>query len=220
MNARVFGPPARKFRWIAAVLFFLPMLGPVRLQAQGRPEPLSKDEALEVLKSPVLRPRIAQMAAGLGLNFELTAETESEWRKAGLTDAHLKEIWEAFGTRALSYTRTLNTALVTYAKTYNKGFPATLAELGPPAAGAKPSASRADMIADWLVSGKTGNSYRFTYSPTTPGPDGGYTKYIITARPTQWHEGARNFFTDESAAIRETREDRAATAQDPPIGKR
>src|SRR5258708_15007459 len=42
--------------------------------------------------------------------------------------------------------RTLNTAEVTYASTYNSGFTSTLGQLSTPAAGAQPTASQADLV--------------------------------------------------------------------------
>src|SRR5881296_3049936 len=53
--------------------------------------------------------------------------------------------------------RTVNTAEVTYASTYNSGFTDTLTRLGAPAAGSQPDASAADLV-DPVLSGKTGGT--------------------------------------------------------------
>src|SRR5271157_604511 len=47
---------------------------------------------------------------------------------------------------AVGSLRTLNTAEVTYATTYNTGYSATLGDLGPPAAGANPVATAAGLL--------------------------------------------------------------------------
>ena len=72
--------------------------------------------------------------------------------------------------------------------------------------------------------------YFYTYTPGLPDREGRITTYTITARsishtitgravPKKPNEpgGVRSFFTDESARIRVTHEDRAATAQDLPL---
>ncbi len=51
------------------------------------------------------------------------------------------------------------------------------------------------------------------YTPGPAGADGRVHNYILLARPGNY--GYRNFYTDESGVLRATRENRAATAQDP-----
>lgn len=129
---------------------------------------------------------------------------------------------EASTTSAL---RTVNTAEVTYDNTYNAGYTPTLAELGSPAADAKPDASHADLV-DPVLSGTSGGTatsfhksgYRFVYTPGAADVDGRIRTYTITARPIEYKQsGLRSFFTDQTCVIRQTSEDRPATAKDPPL---
>src|SRR5271155_5770737 len=57
--------------------------------------------------------------------------------------------------------------------------------------------------------------YSLKYTPGRPDPAGRVTAYTLTARAGNF--GYRSFYTDESATVRATTEDRAATVQDPPL---
>jgi hypothetical protein len=57
--------------------------------------------------------------------------------------------------------------------------------------------------------------YAVQYSPGKPDPNGRIAAYTLTARAGNF--GYRSFYTDESATVRATTEDRAATVQDPPL---
>ena len=57
--------------------------------------------------------------------------------------------------------------------------------------------------------------YTLQYAPGKPDPAGRVTAYALTARAGNF--GYRSFYTDESATLRATTEDRAATVQDPPL---
>ncbi len=57
--------------------------------------------------------------------------------------------------------------------------------------------------------------YSVQYTPGKPDPAGRITAYTLTARAGNF--GYRSFYTDESAILRATTEDRAATVQDPPL---
>ena len=118
--------------------------------------------------------------------------------------------------QAVGSTRSLNTAEVFYAKTFKKGFSPTLASLGVPRKGAKPSASKADLLDNSLTSGRR-NHYVFTYTAGALDADGTIKTYTFTARPAKWHQGMWSFFTDETAIIRGTAENRTPTANDPPL---
>jgi hypothetical protein len=113
--------------------------------------------------------------------------------------------------------RIINTAEETYRATYKKGYSPTLKALAPPSNGAPASPAAAGLIDDVLASGrKTG--YTFTYTPGPVNSAGQITTYSVTAVPsdptcTQWGR----HFTDETGIIRQTLENRPATAQDPPI---
>ncbi len=57
--------------------------------------------------------------------------------------------------------------------------------------------------------------YQFQYTPGPVGSDGLVHNYVLLAQPGNY--GYRHFYTDETGALRATRENRSATAQDPPI---
>ena len=66
--------------------------------------------------------------------------------------------------------------------------------------------------------------YRYEYRPGPPienPPEGcrpGAQSFTMSARPLEYGKGGRrSFFLDESGEIRSTVEDRAATAEDPPL---
>lgn len=113
---------------------------------------------------------------------------------------------------AIGSLRTINTAQAAYAVTNpEKGFAPTLIELGPPPGGA-------DLIDPILAAGEK-SGYRFTLEPGMWDSTERLVNYAVNARPIEYgRTGCRNFWTDPSGVIHETYEDRAATAQDPPIG--
>ena len=57
--------------------------------------------------------------------------------------------------------------------------------------------------------------YTLQYTPGRPDADGRVGGYTLTARPGNF--GFLSFYTDETGVFRATREERAATVQDPPI---
>ncbi len=113
--------------------------------------------------------------------------------------------------------RSINTAEITYASTYTKGFSASLEALGPPHANTAPTENAADLIDEWLARGhKLG--YEFSYHPGPPDAGGTISTYALTARPVEFgRSGCRNFFTDQSEVIRSIKEDRSANAHDSPL---
>ncbi len=116
--------------------------------------------------------------------------------------------------------RLINSVVVTYSSQFTIGFPSGLASLGP----GKPSTcSAADLIDAGLATGQW-RGYVFQYTPGKPievphaGCPQGVSSYTLTAIPIRWSKtGSKSFFTDQSAVIRVTTENRIATAQDPPI---
>jgi len=79
------------------------------------------------------------------------------------------------------------------------------------AAGARPSPEHA-FILESLTEPLVRDGYVFRYARTTG------TRYQITASPVEFgRSGGRNFFIDESAIIRVTSDDRAATERDDPL---
>ena len=59
------------------------------------------------------------------------------------------------------------------------------------------------------------NGYYLVYRAGSPGSDGNIHSFILLARPDYY--GYRNFYVDQTGVIRSTRQNRPATAQDPPV---
>lgn len=95
----------------------------------------------------------------------------------------------------------LRSALNAYAGTQRGAYPASLEVLG----------DRARASAQKALS----EGYQLQYIPGPVGPDGAAHSYVLLARPGNY--GYRAFYTDETGLLRATRENRAATSQDPPI---
>ncbi len=112
---------------------------------------------------------------------------------------------------ATSSLRSLNTAEVTFASTYNSGFTDTLNRLGTPTAG-QPDVNNADLVDPVLSGRSTGggtntfskSGYNFTYTPTGNNTNFGYiAQYYILAEPqARGSSGQRGFYTNESNVIR------------------
>lgn len=117
---------------------------------------------------------------------------------------------------AVGCLRSINTAEVYYQKHYKAGYSPSLGSLGVPQEGTKPSASAAGVLDNSLTNGKR-NNYVFAYKAEKSDASGKISTYTVTASPAKWREGVRSFFTDESGIIRETSENRAATASDTPL---
>ncbi len=60
-----------------------------------------------------------------------------------------------------------------------------------------------------------GNGYYLVYQAGAPASDGNIHSFVLLARPDYY--GYRNFYVDQTGVIRATRQNRPATAQDPPI---
>ncbi len=96
----------------------------------------------------------------------------------------------------------LRSALVSYASAQGvESFPNSLEPLGDPARAAAQFARSA--------------GYQIEYNPAPAGADGTIRGYTMLARPGNF--GYRNFYSDESGIVRATRENRPATAEDPPL---
>ena len=120
--------------------------------------------------------------------------------------------------RAIGALRTINTAAITYSSTFpDVGFPESLQNLGLPpnddADNDDRNPDRAGLIDDSLSTPPFQKSgYRFSYNKSSG------SEYSVGARPIKYgSDGTKSFFTDESGVIRETSEDRDATADDPPL---
>ncbi len=125
---------------------------------------------------------------------------------------------------AVGSLRTLNTAEITYSSTFNTGFSATLAYLGPPTTGG-PVLSAAGLIdsvlsglsqttANTLGSAKSG--YSFAYSPGATDSTGRINEYTFQAQPITASTGTNYYFTDQSGVIRQN-STTVAVASDSPI---
>jgi len=125
---------------------------------------------------------------------------------------------------AVGSLRTLNTAEITYATTYNTGYTATLGDLGPPASG-NPVATGAGLIDSVLSGGAaTGNTsiksgYQFSYTPGATDASGRIDTYGIIATPvTVGTTGTNFYFTDMSGVIRQNSTAVAASTDSPLAG--
>ena len=121
--------------------------------------------------------------------------------------------------------RTLNTAEITYATTYNTGYTSTLGWLGPPAAGANPTATASGLIDSVLSGGtttatmSTKSGYAFVYTPAATDASGRIDTYAITATPlTVTTTGTNYYYTDQSGVIRQNSTAVAGSTDSPLAG--
>ncbi len=101
--------------------------------------------------------------------------------------------------RAEEALRAAQTSLDNYARANGGNYPRSIEALG--AAGR--SSAQAGLEA----------GYALSYVPGAAGADGGVRTYVLTARAMRY--GLRNYYTDQGGALHATRENRAATSQDP-----
>jgi prepilin-type N-terminal cleavage/methylation domain-containing protein len=130
---------------------------------------------------------------------------------------------------AVGSLRTLNTAEITYATTYNTGYTATLGDLGPNQAGAvNPVATAAGLI-DSVLAGSAANGaqatysaksgYQFVYTPGGTDVSNRINVYQITATPVSVGTTGTNFyFTDQSGVIRQNSTAVAGSTDSPLAG--
>ena len=122
--------------------------------------------------------------------------------------------------------RTLNTAEITYASTYNSGFTDGLNRLGAPPVGSMADSNRADLV-DPILAGleATGTDTSFvkagyivTYAPTGSNVTYGFiAQFITNADPVaRGSSGQRSFVSSEGNVIRFNPTD-VATLTDSPI---
>jgi len=117
---------------------------------------------------------------------------------------------------AVGCLRSINTSEAYYAKEYQKGYSSTLAALGVPPDGVKPSFAAAALLDNSLAGGKR-NNYVFSYTSGVADAAGKIGTYTVTVRPAKWQKGVVSIFTDQTGVIHWTKENRAATAKDPTI---
>ena len=118
---------------------------------------------------------------------------------------------------AVGSLRTLNTAEITYASTYNAGYSPDMPSLGPTAGTATPTASLAGLVDSVLAAGvKSG--YSFTYTPGSA-VNGRIDTYSLNANPiTVGTTGTNFYFTDHSGVIRQNSTGTAADTDSPIAG--
>jgi len=121
---------------------------------------------------------------------------------------------------AVGSLRTLNTADITYASTYNTGYAAFLSYLGP-GAGGNPTLTASGLI-DSVLSGTGANTstksgYTFTYTPGAPDASGRISTYTFNANPVSvGNTGTNYYYTDQSGVIRQN-STAAASGSDSPL---
>jgi prepilin-type N-terminal cleavage/methylation domain-containing protein len=121
---------------------------------------------------------------------------------------------------AVASLRTYNTSIVAYQTTYGTDPSTNFVQLGPFAAGGKPSAAAADLVDNLLgIAAPVKSGYTFVYTKD-PNPVGGvYSVYTIVATPVTANvTGQRLFFTDQSGVIRQTTDGSVPTVASTPIG--
>jgi prepilin-type N-terminal cleavage/methylation domain-containing protein len=129
---------------------------------------------------------------------------------------------------AVGSLRTLNTAEITYATTYNTGYTSTLGDLGPMTAGSNPVATAAGLIDSVLAGSAQYNSvattsaksgYQFVYTPAGTDTSGRINTYGITATPISVGTTGTNFYyTDQSGVIRQNSTNVAGSTDSPLAG--
>jgi hypothetical protein len=132
---------------------------------------------------------------------------------------------EANAAVAVSNLRTLNTALITYATTYPEvGLPANLQQLSGKTESEASSEHAMLLDPSFMAAPLLRDGYEFRYTLIDPGPIDPATgkrhdgSYRISATPIEFGKtGMKSFFTDESAVIRSTIENREATENDDPL---
>jgi prepilin-type N-terminal cleavage/methylation domain-containing protein len=125
---------------------------------------------------------------------------------------------------AVGSLRTLNTAEITYATTYNTGYTSTLGNLGPPSSG-NPTSTASGLI-DSILSGGTSTAtlstksgYSFIYTPGSTDASGRINTYGITATPVSvGTTGTNYYFTDMSGVIRQNSTAVAGSSDSPLAG--
>jgi hypothetical protein len=122
--------------------------------------------------------------------------------------------------KAIATLRTFNTALITYCTTYpDVGFPANVQALS--GAGEEEQSSQHAGLLDssFMAVPFIRDGYEFHYTLLDPGSgENTEGKFYLTARPVEYGKtGTRSYFTDQTAVVRATSENREATERDKPL---
>ncbi len=150
-----------------------------------------------------MRPRLILSLSALSLAVALVGMWTGAAPTGSAEDAKENEL------RAVGCVRSLNTAASYYKEQHpDKGFPNSLADVGP----------SGDNLLDTSLSSAARNGYYFVYVPGRPDEQGRINAYTFLARPQVYgRTGKLNVFTDETAKVRVTSENRDANVQDPPL---
>jgi prepilin-type N-terminal cleavage/methylation domain-containing protein len=97
--------------------------------------------------------------------------------------------------------RTINTAEITYASTYNSGYSQTLSYLGP--SSGNPVSTAAGLIPSDLALVGIHSGYGFQYSSATTDASGRINGYTVLGTPVSSATGTNYYFTDQSGVIRQ-----------------
>jgi type IV pilus assembly protein PilA len=137
----------------------------------------------------------------------------------------LKSRQAAYQASAIGSLRTINTAEVTYASTYNTGFSRSLDLLK---SGPTTSPSSAGLIDDILATGvKSSYSFHYVSCPSPPGPDTGsmangsctyVVSYQVVANPLAGVGFGNFYYTDTSGVIRQNSSTNAGPTDSPLAG--
>ncbi len=127
---------------------------------------------------------------------------------------------------AIGSMRTINTAEVTYASTFNTGFSRDLSNLAP---GPTSSPTSAGLIDNVLATGlKSSYTFHYVSCPSPPGPDDGsmangscpimVITYQLVANPTAGVNFGNFYYTDMSGVIRQNTSTNAGPTDSPLAG--
>ncbi len=140
--------------------------------------------------------------------------------------SYISEPVPAAEERAVGWLRIIYAAGMQYESIYKNGYAPSLKALGPEEMDGRPlpaTCTASDLLESMLASGNK-DGYLFTYAPgvqvkeSSEGCPPGVESYTVTARPIRYGTtGTGSFWMDQAGVIRQTRENRPATATDPAI---
>lgn len=115
---------------------------------------------------------------------------------------------------AVASLRSLDTAEISYASTYNTGYTADISYLAPPAPGSEATSTAAGLI-DSVLAGGSKSGYSFYYSPGAVDLSGRIDVFGITATPISNSTGTNYYYSDQSGVIRQNSTSTASSTDSP-----
>lgn len=116
---------------------------------------------------------------------------------------------------AVASLRVIVTSEATYQSTWGVGLAPDLTSLGPPAAGASPSASAAGLI-DSVLASKIKSGYSFVYTVLSRDASGQVEGYAVNANPiSPGQTGDKYFYVDQTGVVRYSLAGPANATSDP-----